>query len=132
MKHIKNLVWILYLKEVYSLNTSQLTNVDNTSSMFISSFPTSQGLCYLAPTNNTTIPTLNISRTGNVSILCMLNLPSATEEMIDFDVIRKIEYYYDVAKRIWRIFPVILLGKFGNKYTKHICNRNSINKIAFQ
>ena len=88
--------------------------------MFISSFPTSQGLCYLAPTNNTTIQTLNMSSSGNVSILCMLNLPSATEEMIDFDVIRKIEYYYDVSKRIWRIFPVILLGTFAiNKL--HIC-----------
>ena len=90
------------------MNTSQLTNVDNTSSMFISSFRTSQGICYLAPTNNTTIQALNMSSTGNVSILCILNLPSATEEMIDFDVIRKIEYYYDVSKRIWRIFPVIL------------------------
>ena len=88
--------------------------------MFLSSFPTSQDICYLASTNNTIIPTLNISRTGNVSILCMLNSPSATEEMIDFDVIKKIEYYYDVAKRIWRIFPIILLGKFGNKYTTHM------------
>ena len=68
--------------------------------MILSSFSTSQGICYLA----------------NVSILCMLNLPSATEEMIDFDVIRNIEYYYDVAKRIWRIFPIILLGKFGHEY----------------
>ena len=120
MKHIKNLVWILFLKEVCSLNSNNLLDVDSSSSVFLSSVPTSQGMCYLAPTNNTTIQTLNISRTGNVSILCMLNLPSATEEIIDFDVIKKIEYYYDVTKRIWTIFPIILLGKFGNKYTKHM------------
>ena len=116
MKDINNLVWALFVKEVCSLNSSQLTNVDNTSSMILSSFSTSQGMCNLAPSNNTTIKTLNISRTGNVSILCMLNLPSATEEMIDFDVIRKIEYYHDVSKKIWRIFPIILLGKFGQEY----------------
>ena len=115
MKHIKNLVWILFLKGFCSLSSSHLLDVDSTSSMFLSGVPASQGMCYLAATNNTTIPTLNMNRTGNVSILCMLNIPSATEEMVDFDVIRKIEYYYDVAKRIWRIFPVILLGKFGNK-----------------
>ena len=120
MKHVKNLVWILFLKEVCSLNSNNLLDVDSTSPMFLSSFPTSQGICYLASTNNTTIQKLNMSSTGNVSILCMLNLPSATKEMIDFDVIRKIEYYYDFAKKIWRIFPIILLGKFGNKYTKHM------------
>ena len=79
-------------------------------------------MCYLAPTDNTTIQTLNMNTAGNVSILCMLNLQPATEEMIDFEVIRKIEYYYDVAKRIWRIFPIILLGKFGHE---KIC-KNSV------
>ena len=113
MKHIKNLVWILFLKEACSLNSNNLLDVDNNSSVVVSSFPTSQGMCYLAPTDNTTIQTLNMNTAGNVSILCMLNLQPATEEMIDFEVIRKIEYYYDVAKRIWRIFPIILLGKFA-------------------
>ena len=88
MKHAKDLLWILLVKEVYSFNLSQLTNVDETSSTMSqhSSFTTS----------NTTY---------------MLKISAAKEETSNSDIVKKIQYYNFIETSIWRIFPPILLGK---------------------
>ena len=109
MKHTRDLFWILLVKQFYGLNLSLNTNVDNTSLVF----PNSTTTIMWNPdtTNFSTKQTLNYTNTGTNNTLYMLNLSEAAEETIDIDVLKKIEYYSNIATAIWRILPPILLGK---------------------
>ena len=121
MKHIKYFFWILLVNGVCSFDTSYKTNVNDASSVsLLSNFP--------ATTNITTMRTLNRTSAANEnrSTLCVVYSSEPTDKATDFDVQNKIEYYYFLEARIWRIFPPILLGKkerlLINKLI--VCNRN--------
>ena len=127
MKHIKFFFWILLVNGVCSFDTSYKTNVNDASSMSLrSNFPTLQTLCDSATTNITTMRTLNRTSAANDNTLCVVYSSEPTDKATDFDVQNKIEYYYFLEARIWRIFPPILLGKkerlLINKLI--VCNRN--------
>ena len=107
MKIIKYLLWILLVNSVSSLNSSHKTNADDTSSM--SSFvEIPKGMCNSTAAN--VMPTQDLN-SRMVNIPCVSNLLEDTDETIDLDDLKKIEFYYHLAERIWRISPPILLGK---------------------
>ena len=112
MTHTRHLFLILLVREVYGLNSSPIINVDDMSSISLNSSVTSlQRMNDPAAIIFRNNQTLNNISTGTNSNLYMLNLSEATGETIEFDVLKKIEYYNNFAARIWRIFPPILLGK---------------------
>ena len=110
MKIIKDLSWILLVNSVSSLNLSHKVNVDETSSMS-SFFATPKGMCDSTAANVTTIQDLNSTSSKVVNISCVSTVSEDTAEIIDFDTLKKIEYYNHLAKRIWSISPPILFGK---------------------
>ena len=74
MKHVKDLFWILLMNGIYSLNTSDKTDVNDTAPMsLLSNFQTFQTLCDAAATNVTTIRTLNRTSSANDNNLCRVN-----------------------------------------------------------
>ena len=101
MKQPNILVLISLLRDVYSLNS---TNVDQTS-MNLSRFSASQNVCNTTATN---IPTLLIGTSNN---RCVLNLSDAEEQVADIESLNQIQYYKNLEKNLWRIFPPVLLGK---------------------
>ena len=106
MKHIRNFFYILLVKGIYSLKAK--TNVNANSPMSISTVPTLLSICN---SNETNAITINNTNTGNNNNMCVLCSSETTDDAIDLDVIKNIEYYNNFATRIWRLFPPILLGK---------------------
>ena len=106
---IKDLLWIVLVNWVNSLNVSHKANVDVSPTM--SSFgATLKEMCDPTSANFTAVQDLNTSsRTANIS--CMASLLEVTEENNDVDVLKKIQYYNYLERRIWAISPPILLGK---------------------
>ena len=108
MRHTRDCFWILLIMNFYCLNLSFNINVGNTSLISTNLTIIMQSS---ASTNVTTEQTLNYTNTGNNNTLYMLKLSEAVEKSIDFDVLKKIHFYNNLATGIWRIFPPILLGK---------------------
>ena len=77
----------------------------------LSIFATSQAICGPADPIGKSTQTFNNTSTGTNNTSCMLNLSEAEEETLEFDVLNKIQHYYFLETRIWRILPPILLGK---------------------
>ena len=108
MKIIKGLSWILLI--IYSLNSSHKANVDDITLMYpFDAVP--KGVCNLTVVNVTTTQDCNSTscRIFNISRTSILS--EDTEGTIDLEVLRKIEYYKHLEKRIWSISPPILFGK---------------------
>ena len=82
-------------------------DVNSTSLMSLSNFTTPQSICNLSATNIET-KTLNNTSVENIGITY---ISEAGEETTDLEVIKKIQYYKNLHKRIWRISLPILLGK---------------------
>ena len=110
MKIIKYLFWILLVNSVSSLNSSPKANANGTSSMSLFvGIP--NGMCDPATDYMTTIQDSNSITSRFVNISCVSTVSEDTDETIDVDDLKKIEFYYHLAEEIWRISAPILLGK---------------------
>ena len=110
MNNIKYLFWILLVNSVSILNSSHKTNADGTSSMSLF-VGTPKGMCDPATDNITTMQDSSSTTSRFVNFSCASHLSEDTDETIDVDDLKKIEFYYHLAEKIGRISPPILIGK---------------------
>ena len=111
MKIIADLFWILLVNGIYILNSIGKTSADDTSSMSLF-VATPKGICDPVAANVMTTQDLNSTTSDRlVTMSCVSTISEDTDETIDVDDLRKIEFYNHLAEKIWRISPPILLGK---------------------
>ena len=130
IKHKKCLFWMMLLT-LNGINSSQLSTEENNGNFSVSTSLTmtmhtreTDSVISSTPTvlNDVTNPdnihnTLNSTETVQYNVTA--SIPSASNSTdnnvikttVDYNLLREIEYYNNLARRIWKIWSPVLLGK---------------------